>query len=285
MLPSYEQLRAFVEIAEAGNLTLAADRLNRTQSAISVQLKKLETAIGVTLFERGARGMDLSVNGRKFLPAARRALTELERAGRLFEVPLAGRLRVGIPDDFVGELLERALAEFAARNPEVETVVASSCASRYPDLVRAGELDLAVCSGPGDVPGDFLMSEPTVWCCREGMAPDPAVPVPLALLDRSCWWPRIPVEALDAIGRSWRKAYLGASFESLISAIRSGLAIGVLPSSCIGPGLAVLGQEEGFPLLPVSNRSILIGERAPKALASAMSGAIRNAWHGSAKAV
>ncbi|WP_193180161.1 LysR family transcriptional regulator [Nisaea sediminum] len=281
MLPNSEQLRTFVEIAETGNLTLAASRLNRTQSAISVQLRKLEQALGVSLFERGVRGMALSESGRSFLPAAQRTLTELERVGRFFEEPLAGRIRVGIPDDFVGEILERALAEFSVRNPEVETVVVSSCASRYPELIGAGELDVAVCSGPGEVPGEFLMSEPTVWCCRDGMTPDPSHPVPLALLDRSCWWPRIPVDALDAVGKEWRKAYYGSSFESLVSAVRSGLAVGVLPRSCIGPGLRVLGPEEGFPSLPVSNRSILVRAGAPSDLVSAMAAALRNAWRSS----
>jgi DNA-binding transcriptional LysR family regulator len=283
MLPNSEQLRTFLEIAETGNLTQAAARLNRTQSAISVQLRKLETTLGVSLFERDVRGMRLSANGRKFHPAARRALTELERTGRLFELPLAGRIRVGIPDEFVGEILERALAEFAACNPEVETVVASGCASQYPERIHAGELDLAVCSGPGEMPGEFLMSEPTVWCCRWDMLIDPDAPVPLALLDRSCWWPRIPIEALDEIGRTWRKAYFGASFESLISAVRSGLAVGVLPSASLGEGLRVLGPEDGFPSLPVSNRSILIHEDAPRDLAAAMASAIRNAWHASAR--
>ena len=111
-------LRTFVVIAECGNLTHAADQLHRTQSAVSVKLRRLEEDLKVSLFERHARGMTLSQNGEKLLPIARRALAEIHRAGTLFDAPLRGSIRVGIPDDFddrIGHAIAcRLVAEGAA---------------------------------------------------------------------------------------------------------------------------------------------------------------------------
>jgi DNA-binding transcriptional LysR family regulator len=90
-------LQTFLVVAEARNITRAADRLGRTQSAISVQIQKLEDALSAKLFRREARGMTLTEAGEALLPAARRALGEIERIGDLFAKPLLGRVRVGIP--------------------------------------------------------------------------------------------------------------------------------------------------------------------------------------------
>ncbi len=146
--PNSEQLKSFVVIAECGNLSHAAERLCRTQSAISVQLRKLEESLNVSLFERQARGMALNANGKKLLPVAQRALAEMRQAGALFEEPLQGRIRVGIPDDFDDNILERALAGFSRNHPGVEIITHSGCTSGFRGDLEQGVLDVAVCSGP-----------------------------------------------------------------------------------------------------------------------------------------
>ena len=118
--PSNDLLKTFVAIAESENLTHAATRLNRTQSAISVQLKKLEDAMDTPLFDRQARGMSLNDQGRRLLPAARRALLELRKTTAIFDQPMTGSIAVGVPDDFEDMVLETALAGFVARHPWVE---------------------------------------------------------------------------------------------------------------------------------------------------------------------
>ncbi|MEO0569219.1 MAG: LysR family transcriptional regulator, partial [Pseudomonadota bacterium] len=97
-------LRSFVAIAECGNLTVAAAQLYRTQSAISVQLRKLEEELGVSLFQRSNKGMVLSEAGEKLLPKARNILAELAATSALFSEPLSGRLRIGVPDDLEGSV-------------------------------------------------------------------------------------------------------------------------------------------------------------------------------------
>lgn len=275
--PNSEWLRTFVVIAECGNLTHAAERLNKTQSAISVQLRKLEDTLRVSLFDRHVRGMTLSESGEKLLPVARRALVELHKAARLFEQPLMGRIRVGIPDDFDDTILEFALAAFSERNPGVEIVAVSGCTSGYAEAVSGGELDIAVCSGPDQVPGEPLPSEPTVWASSSSFVYDDDAPVPLALLDRDCWWREMPSRALDREGRAWKITYKSESFSSLRAAIRSGLAVGALPIASVTPEMRILSREDGMPALPSSKRAILVGNQVPSSLTTAMANALRNA--------
>ena len=276
-LPGNDLLRTFVVIAEAQNLTMAADQLGRTQSAISVQLKKLESQLGVALFDRHARGMTLSAEGRRFLPAARRALAELKRAATLFTAPITGRIAVGIPDDFEHMILEAALADFAVRNPGVEVMTQSGCTAQYPDAIKRGDLDVAVCSGPGNQPGEPLSAEPVYWAAGLTRDIDPDAPLPLVLLDRTCWWRDMLTKALEDAGRDWTISYRSSSFTSLGAAIRAGLGVGALPASAVDAGMRVVGAEEGLPSLPVTHRVIMQRADAPAELTRAMSQAIRDA--------
>ena len=102
-------------------------------------------------------------------------------------------------------------------------------------------------------------------------------PVPLALLDRNCWWRDIPINALDSVGRPWKLAYSSESFASVRAAIRAGLAVGVLPQNVLEDTMRVLTKRDGFPPLAPSQRAILTSSEAPDELASAMASAIRNA--------
>lgn len=276
-LPNSDLLKTFIVIAECENLTHAADRLHRTQSAVSVQLRKLEEGLNVSLFERQARGMTLSENGKKLLPVARRALAEIQRTANLFDTPLAGRIRVGIPDDFDDTILEGVLADFSSRNPHVEVIASSGCTSGYAEAIGKGQLDVAVCSGPESVPGEFLSSEPTVWAGSIGFILNVETPLPLAILDRDCWWRDMPSKALEHQGRVWRVAYKSESFPSLRAAIRAGLAVGALPAGSVEPTMRVLSIENGLPPLPLSSRAILTRTDPPDDLMAAMAAAIRSA--------
>ena len=158
-LPSPDQLRAFLAVAEIGNLTLAAGRLNKTQSALSVQIKNLETDCGVPLFLRTSRGMTLTAYGLKLRPVAEAAVQNIENVGRLFSDPLSGIVRVGVPDDFEDGRLERVLTDFSREHPGVEMHVTSGCAKNYPKAIERNELDIAVASGTEFCTGEPLYEE------------------------------------------------------------------------------------------------------------------------------
>lgn len=205
---------------------------------------------------------------------ARRTLEELKRVGDFFGNPLRGRIRVGIPDDYDDTILKKLLVEFAHRHPEVEIVAHSGCTSKFPEAIRQNKLDLAVCSGAKMRAGEPLSSEPNVWAARDTFELAPGAPVPLAILDRDCWWREIPTNALDKARRRWNLAYSSKSFASARAAIRAGLAVGVVPRNTLEPSMRVLTKREGFPALPASQRVILTNDDAPRELTSAMTDAI-----------
>ncbi|GKX34147.1 MAG: LysR family transcriptional regulator [Rhizobiaceae bacterium MnEN-MB40S] len=271
-------LHTFVTIARYGNLTAAAGRLHRTQSAISVQLRKLESGLATSLFARTPRGMTLTPAGEKLLPRAQAILTGIREAAELFDEPLTGSIRVGLPDDFDETLLEQILGAFSRAHPGVHVEARSGCTSTYPEKIDSGLLDLAVCSSPDNRLGKALGTEATVWAAKTGAVCREDDVAPLAILDRNCWWRNLPTDALDAAGRGYTIAFRSSSFASLQAAIRAGFAIGVLPEYCLGSGLTALSKNDGFPELPSARRSIAVSKDAPADLASAMAMAISEAW-------
>jgi DNA-binding transcriptional LysR family regulator len=138
-------------------------------------------------------------------------------------------------------------------------------------------LDIAVCSGPLNDVGETLDMEETVWAAKAGTQFARDQPVPLAVLDRSCWWRDLPVKSLDSVGRDYKIIFRSSSFASLLAAVRSGFAVSVLPSSSLCDGTACLRPSDGFPELPRSRRSILIALGASDSLTRAMAAAIREA--------
>ncbi|MEM0978295.1 MAG: LysR family transcriptional regulator [Pseudomonadota bacterium] len=271
-------LLTFVHIAECGNLTVAAGKLARTQSAISVQLRKLEDGLGVKLFTRTAKGMVLTPSGQTLLSKAKPILNEIRETAQLFRKPLTGSIRVGLPDDFDNELLEQILIEFSRAHPEVQVLAQSGCTANYKAAIQSDELDIAVCSGIDDPGADVLNSEEIVWATGENFVWNkPENTVPIAVLDRTCHWRDLPVKLLDGIGRPYRMAFQSASFQSLKSALRSGIAIGLLHKSSVGHGFQILAEKDGLPAPPRTFRYIVRSGRAPTDLVAAMESAIRNA--------
>lgn len=270
-------LLTFVEIAESRTLTLAAAKLSRTQSAISVQLRKLEDGLGAELFTRTAKGMVLTAAGETLLSRAKPILDELRQTALLFQNPLQGTLSIGFPDDFDDAVLERILARFARAHPAVKVLARSGCTSRYDEAIQSGELDIAVCSGLAH-PGPYLLNtDAVVWAASDGFVWSGSEEIALALLDRPCHWRDMPMKALDKAGVPYRIAFQSSSFTSLQSALRAGIAIGLLPKSSVGSGLRILTEKDGMPKLPLSYRSILKSDSGPDDLLDAMEDAIRHA--------
>lgn len=270
-------LRTFVEIADCRNLTVAASRLNRSQSAISVQLRKLETGLNASLFVRNGKGMSLSTDGEKLLPAARQVLAELSKLQSLFETSLQGKIKVGIPDDFDEGVLERTLADFTQTNPGVDVLASSGCTATFPDAIRKGDLDIAVYSAPDNKLGESFLEQKPVWVASKTMALNPSEPVPLAVIHHGCWMGELPKNALEQYGRDYNIAFECSGMMSLKAAIRAGFAIGILYESNVESGMKVLSAIDGFPSLPTSMRSIIVRADAPKDLVSAMAKAIQKA--------
>ncbi|MEP3276947.1 MAG: LysR substrate-binding domain-containing protein [Stappiaceae bacterium] len=273
-----ELLRTFLAVVRAGNVTHAAEGLGRTQSAISVQIRKLEEAVDTRLFQRQARGMALTEQGRLLVPAAQRAVTELDRIGVLFSAPLTGKVCVGIPDDYDIPMLERVLATFAKRHPQVEVYVRCGFSVGFPEAIRRRELDVALYTAPPhEDGGKRLFSEPTVWAAGKDFVLPQDEPVPLAMFDRECWWREASLAALDAAGCAYRIAYSSESVAGVKAAISAGLAVGALNKSTLSPTMRVLSSKDGFPTLSSSSLVLLQGDKPLSDTVQAMSQAIEEA--------
>ncbi len=273
-------LRSFITVAAHGNITRAAEDLFRTQSAISVQMKRLEAEIGAPLFVRQARGMVLTPAGERLLVSARRIIAMLdEAAADMAGDPIAGHVTVGIPDDYGSELLATILADFANRHPAIDVTIACGFSVGFEEAVRRGKLDIAVYAGPqGDANGEVLLTEQTVWAGSPTLTLPDNAPLPVALFDRSCWWRDAAVGALEASDIAYRAAYSSESVAGVKAAIKAGLAVGILARSTVEPAMRILGPADGLPPLPASNLMLISKQGAASPAMQAMADAIRRGF-------
>ena len=178
-----ELLRAFVTVADTNNVTKAADRLGRTQSAVSMQLKRLEEIVGEPLFSRGSRGVRLTRKGEDLLVNARRVMTALEETVASLKVaPLDGPVRIGIPEEYGKTIVARALRRFSVLHPKVKITVRFASSATQLAALEAGELDLAVIFDWREhAEGETLMSDPTVWADSTQLPRRDERPLPVAI--------------------------------------------------------------------------------------------------------
>lgn len=276
-----ELLRSFLVIAETGNATRAGERIGRTQSAVSLQLRRLEERLGARLFEREARGMTLTEAGRILLPRARALLEDARAIESLFAAPLQGRVRVGLPDDDDAAPLERILTAFRRAHPDVEVSVRTGLSAAFPESVRRGALDLAVTVMPEtDGAGRTLARDPLVWAASASFAPRAGGPVPLAVFARDCWWRDAATRAFEAAEIACDICVESESVAGVKAAIRSGLAVGLLSARAVGAGMRVLGPADGMPRLGAARLALIGAPIGSSPAVEAMAAAIESAFSG-----
>jgi DNA-binding transcriptional LysR family regulator len=256
-------LRAFVLIAEGQTFTQAASVIGRTQSAVSMQIKRLEDTLGQRVLTRGKGGsIELTPHGRYLLVQARQILALNEEVIATFRAPrIAGTVRLGCPDDYALAYIPMILRRFAEAHPAVQVEVRCSPSEELMREIRSGDLDLALISD-GHQPSDWPVSElwrgPLVWVTSTRYSPHREDPLPLALADRDrflakgrdCEWASAAMRALDKAGRRYRLAYTSASQLGTHAPVIAGLAITVSTLSWLPDGLRPLRADEGLPPLP-----------------------------------
>ncbi|MER8708419.1 LysR substrate-binding domain-containing protein [Mesorhizobium sp. M0323] len=273
-------LRTFVAVADTGNFTKAAERAGRTQSAVSMQMKRLEGMIGDSLFERGSRGVALTQRGGELIANARRIVSLLdETAASMVAAPLGGPVRIGIPEEYGHAILSRALGVFAKRHPQVDITVRYAHSGAQIAALAAGELDLAVVFEWQDLSGgEVLMHDPTVWVTSELHHMHEERPVPIALYNRAGWCKDFAIKSLEQRGLAYRVAYTSDTNGGLRLAVTSGLAIAPISRSNIPAGCRELTAADGFGDIDSSN---VVLRRNPNASGEAIDGmeeAIREAF-------
>ena len=282
MQPQLESdlLRTFVAIVDTGSFTGAAEQVRRTQSAVSMQVKRLEDVVGEPLFARGPRGVSLTPPGEKLIGDARRILSLLNQATvSLRAEPLQGEVRIGIPDDYGPTILPKVLGTFAGANLGVEVTVRGASSADLNAALSDNELDLIVVWEETIRAGsEVLLHDPTVWMTSEEYCMHEWDPMPVALFDHDCWCRDWAVMTLDQLDRAYRIAYSSDSSEGLKAAVISGLAIAPMSRRQIPPGCRELTKEDGFLNMLDSN---VVMRRRPRTSSEAldrMAAAIREAF-------
>ncbi len=282
MRPSLDSdlLRTFLAVAEAGNFTRAGAGAGRTQSAVSMQIKKLEAIVGSALFERGPRGVALTRQGGDLIDNARRIVALLdETAAAMQAPPLDGPVRIGIPEEYGHAILSRALSAFSRHHEKVEVTVRYAHSPAQVKALAAGELDLAVVFEWQDFGGgEVLMQDPTVWVTSVPHPVHEERPLPIALYSRDGWCREFALRSLDQRGLAYRVAYMSDTTGGLKLAVTSGLAIAPISRSNIPDGCRELTAADGFGDIDSSN---VVLRRNPHAAGEAIDGmaeAIREAF-------
>jgi DNA-binding transcriptional LysR family regulator len=248
-------LRAFVAVAERLSFTAAADAVARTQSAVSLQIRKLEDRVGFPVFERTPRAVSLTPKGEALLPYARQMLALNDDAVRQLQgISLAGALRLGVSEYFAPTQLPWLLADFTARHPDITLTVQTGTSAPLLAQLRDNTLD-AVIGGHaghsgGTRDGEALFREPMGWLASETLTPPARASVPLIVLPEGCRIRAGACAALNQRNRAWHVAYTSGSLLGLLAAVRAGIGVAPLPRHLLAPGLALAGVRLQLPSLP-----------------------------------
>lgn len=275
-------LRTFLTVAETGSITEGAARIHRSQSAASLQIRRLEDMLGQPVFDRHGRGVVLTEAGERLLPVARDITRKLDATLRvLTSDDLHGKLRLGIPDDQSKDTLSRIVGEFAQSHPLVELEVACALSTGFPDALASGALDLAIYEVAYPQPErDVLCQERTCWMASRHHDLLSRDPIPVALFDRDCWWRDAALEALHAMDRPFRIVYSSQSVAGVAAAIEAGIAIGLLGETSMTADLRKLVADDGFADMPTSSLVLGVRPDADRPPIRAMQTAIRQAFTG-----
>lgn len=243
-------LRAFVFVAETGSMTKAGERLYRSQSAVSLQMKRLEQSLGMRLFDRSPRAIHLSAAGDRLLSHAR-ALLSLNDAilDELTDPALEGTVRLGTPEDFATTHLPAVLARFAESHPRVALEVDCDLTLNLLDRFGAGEFDLVLVKREpsGGEAGVRVWREPLVWAASPHFDFGASGPLPLVVSPNPCVYRARAVGALELVGRPWRIAYTCGSLAGSQAAVRAGLGLTVLPRDMVPTDLAAIDDPAELP--------------------------------------
>ncbi|UOF14184.1 LysR family transcriptional regulator [Lysobacter capsici] len=245
-------LRTFVAVTETGGFTRAAERLHLTQSAISHQIRRLEDQVGRPLLRRTTRRLTLTEDGEDFLRHAGQILQSLDALTRRFQPsPIAGVVRFGVPENFIGDRLPNVLCQFARAFPSIRLDVSVSMSMDLRQMVEADELDLAVIIAlPDSGAGTVLRRTRWVWVAADYFDVPANTSLPFAFFPPPCINRQVGISALDGTAVEWHVVFTSPSQQGLHAAILAGLAITVMAEDDVEPGMRIVDGEYGLPTLP-----------------------------------
>lgn len=271
-----DQLRSLIAIADTGSFTRAAEVVFKTQSAVSMQMKRLEEQLARPIFMKDGRGTKLTEDGERLLDYARKIVRlSSECVATFSEAVLTGRVRLGVPDDYADRYLPEILVRFTKAHPKVEVTVVCEPTPMLVERIQSGDLDLAIISlSLAREKGEVVRHERLLWVTSAHHMTHEEEPLPLALGRPTCAWRQAATERIEAMGRAFRVLYASWNSAAVGAAVLSGLAVGVLPESAVRPGMRILGPSDGFPPLPEVKIALLRNKMAETAIVEALAAQI-----------
>ncbi len=268
-------LRSFTVVARTGSISLASLQVGRTQSALSMQMHRLEDAIGQALLHRSGSGVRLTAAGEKLLAHAESLLVRHDEIlADMGGAGLKGSVSLGCPEDYSIAFLPDLLRGFCALHPDVELRMVCAPTSELRPLLHRRQLDMALVSVSDPESGEVVRKEGLVWVANE---PEPAIlsqsSLPLALSAPVTLDYRAACDAMEAVNRRYRVAFASNSLAGLIAIARSGHAISVLTRMAVPPDLHIVSA--GLPELPTIGIALEFAELKPSSAAKALGSHIR----------
>lgn len=263
-----ELLRSFVSVVDAGGFTRAGERVHRTQSTVSQQIKRLEDSIGRPLLARNGKQATLTEEGERLLSYARRIIALAQEARDVVARPVAdGVVRLGIPEDFAAYRLTELLSDFARSRPTLRLDVRSGLSVGHKRALERGELDLALFkrnAGEGDAIASW--PEKLQWVTSRKHPVDLSRdPVPLAVSEQGCLYRDRLIHSIEAAGRTWHIAYISPNLTGIQAAVSAGLGVSILPDVAILPAHRLIEPAHGFPPITNTELALVAAENASPA--------------------
>jgi DNA-binding transcriptional LysR family regulator len=263
-----ELLRSFVCVVEAGGFTRAAERVHRTQSTVSQQIKRLEDDLGRPLLNRSGKQVVPTEDGERLLSYARRLLALAEEAHDVLARPAdEGAVRLGIPEDFAAYRLTELLATFSRSRPGLRLDVRADQSVYLRRDLERGDLDLALIKrNAGEKSGIAVWPERLHWVTSKSHpAHLNAESVPLIFFPTDCLYRTRAIHAIETAGRSWHMAYTSSSLSGIQAAVAAGLGLSILSQIAIQAGHRILTAKDGFAPLDETEVALVAAPEASPA--------------------
>jgi DNA-binding transcriptional LysR family regulator len=272
-------LRSFVAVADAHGVTRAASQLNLTQSAVSMQLKRLEESLGQELIDRSGRSIGLTSAGELMLGYARRLIDINDEAwGRMTNQAFEGEISIGVPQDIMYPHVPRVLQRFAQEYPRVKVMLQSELTIDLKAKFARSELDLILTTEPQlDPGGETLAQQPLVWVGAVNGQIWKARPLRFGSTNR-CLFRRSAIEALDQADLPWELAVESISCSSVEVSVIADLAVFVQLAGSIPAHCEEIRHGGALPELPGYRVNMYVGEGPRLDLAERLAGFIRQAY-------
>jgi len=254
-------LECFIAVAETGSFTRAAEKVHRTQSAVSQQINKLEVQIGRSLFFR-KRHLSLTSDGEILLSYAKR-IVQLNRdvVDRFKHSELQGEVRFGLPEDFASVFLSDVLTEFVSLHPRIMLNIECDLTVNLFARFKKKEFDLVLVkmNRPEDFPnGMDVWSETLEWIGNNNLTQlDEEQPIPLVLSPQPCVYRARAIHSLEKMNRRWRIVFSSHSYAGTIAAVKAGMGLTVLPRNMVPDDLQIIRTNKQLPNLDDTHISLL----------------------------